>query len=471
MVAKSKIISGFFWKFAERISAQAVSLIVSIVLARLLSPEDYGSIAIVMIFITIANVFVSSGFGSALIQKKDADNVDFSTVFYLNIAISISIYIVIFFSAPYIAKFYKIPILDVGLKVLGLRIIVAAVNSVQQAYVSRHMLFRHFFLATLVGTIISGIIGVYLAYSGFGVWALICQYLTNVFIDTIVLWITVPWRPQFRFSFSKARVLFGFGWKLLVSGLIDTGYKQLRSLIIGKKYSSSDLAFYNQGDKYPSLIVVNINASISSVLFPVLSQCQNEKGRLKQLTRQAIQISSFLLWPMMIGLCVVSSSLVTVLLTEKWLPCVPYICVFCISYGLWPIHTANLQAINAIGRSDVYLKLEIIKKVIGIISIFLSVQYGPFIMAISLLVTDLLATVVNAYPNKTLLNYGFFEQIKDMCPSFFLAVLMGVIIYPIRFVFNNEILTILLQMITGGLIYFLFAKITKQKALMFLFNL
>jgi len=236
---KKKVFSGLLWKFGERITAQLITLIVTIVLARLLSPDDYGAVAIAMVFITIANVFVSNGFGNALIQKKDADNLDFSSVFYFNIAVGIGFYIIIFFSSPYIARFYDMPVLSSGLRILGLRIIVASVNSIQQAYVSRHMLFKRFFWATLFGTLLSGIVGIFLAYHGFGVWALIAQYLTNTCTDTVVLWFTVRWRPELRCSWERTKKLFSYGWKLLVSGLIDTGYMQLRSLIIGKKYTAS----------------------------------------------------------------------------------------------------------------------------------------------------------------------------------------------------------------------------------------
>lgn len=468
---RSQIFSGLFWRFGERITAQLISLIISIVLARLLSPDDYGAVALVMIFITIADVFVSNGFGNALIQKRYTDNLDFSSVFFINIGISIVLYLFIFIFSPYIAEFYRLPVINPTLRVLGIRIIIAAINSVQQAYVSRHMLFKRFFWSTLFGTLISGIVGIVLAYKGFGVWSLVMQYLTNVCINTIILWFTVRWRPELCFSWRRAKELFRFGWKILFSSLIDTGYKQLRSLIIGKKYTSSDLAYYNQGDKYPSLIVVNINASISSVLFPALSKVQNDKGRVKQMTRRAIQVSSFLLWPLMIGFGVVAETLVTLLLTEKWLPCVPYIRILSFTYGLWPIHTANLQAINAMGRSDLYLKLEIIKKLIGFIAIILSMQISPLAMAGSLIITDLMATVINAYPNKKLLNYSFTEQLKDMLPSFIIACIMGVAIYPVQFLELQNILTLILQILIGGISYFVLSVVTKQQAYLYLFGL
>lgn len=469
--SKSKIFSGLIWKFGERITAQLISLLVSIILARLLSPDEYGAVAIVMIFITLANVFVSSGFGNALIQKKDADNLDFSSVFYINIAIGIALYIVIFCIAPFIANFYDMPILSPTLRVLGIRIVIASINSVQQAYVSRNMLFKRFFWSTLFGTLVSGIVGVVMAYHGFGVWALVAQYLTNTCTDTVVLWFTVRWRPCLQCSFSRAKELFSYGWKLLLSGLLDTGYKQLRSLIIGRKYSSSDLAYYNQGDKYPALLVTNINASISSVIFPAMAQCQDDRTKVKSMTRRAIQISSFVLWPCMLGVAAIAKPLVVFLLTDKWLPCVPYIRIFCFTYGLWPIHTANLQAINAVGRSDLFLKLEITKKIVGMVAILVSMNYGPLVMAYSLVVTDLIATVINAFPNKELLKYGYFEQIKDMMPSFVIALVMALVIYPVQNLGFSNITTIIIQVLLGGSVYIALAILTKQKSLTYLLEI
>lgn len=465
---KSKIFSGLIWKFGERITAQLVSLFVSIILARLLSPDDYGAVAIVMVFITIANVFVSNGFGNALIQKKDADNLDFSSVFYINLAIGIVLYLIIFGASPFIAGFYGMPILKPALRVLGVRIIVASINSVQHAYISRNMLFKRFFWSTLFGTLLSGIVGIAMAYRGYGVWALVAQYLTNTCTDTVVLWFTVRWRPEFKCSRTRAKGLISYGWKLLISGLLDTGYKQLRSLIVGKKYTASDLAYYNQGDKYPSIIVVNINTSISSVIFPAMSQHQDDREHVKLMTRRAIQISSYIMWPLMIGLGVIAEPLVKVILTDKWLPCVPYMRIFCITYGLWPIHTANLQAVNAMGRSDLFLKLEIIKKSIGLAVLFISMQISPFAMACSLIVTDVIASFINASPNIRLLNYRYTEQLKDMLPSLFMACIMAIVIYPISWLNMSDIAIIALQIVAGAVVYLAESVITKQPALNYL---
>lgn len=462
---KTKVFSGLFWKFGERITAQLVTFIVSIVLARLLSPTDYGSIALIMVFITIANVFVTNGFGSALIQKKNADNLDFSSVFYFNILFSLLIYIILFWAAPYIADFYHQPVLKAAFRVLSIRIPVAAINSVQQAYVSRNMLFKRFFWSTLFGTLLSGIIGIIMAYQGYGIWALVFQYIINTMTDTLVLWFTVHWRPIRAFSMDRMKVLFQYGWKLLCSGLLDTGYIQMKSLVIGKVYSSEDLAFYNKGDQYPNLLVTNINTSISSVLFPAISAAQDNKTTVKSMTRKAVSVSSFVMWPIMMGLVAVAKPLICTMLTEKWLSCVPYLQITCFSYALWPIHTANLEAMKAVGRSDLFLKLEIVKKIIGIIVLGVVMRMGVMAIAISGVFTSICSTFINSYPNKRLLNYSYFEQILDVFPSFILSVIMLVCVYPLSILQINQVVILILQIVLGVIIYVGLAKLTGNKNL------
>ena len=468
---KSKVLSGLIWKFAERISAQLVTFIVSIILARLLDPSHYGAIAIVNVFIALANVFVVSGFGNSLIQKKDADNIDFSSVFWGNLVISSLVYMVIFISAPYIAEFYGMQILCPVLRVLGIRIIIGGINNVQQAYVSKNMMFKRFFWSTLFGTVISGVAGIILAYSGFGIWALTAQYLINSIVGTIVLWFTVSWRPVFKFSFTRLKILFSFGWKLLISALLDTGYKELRTLVIGKMYTSADLAFYNKGKSFPDLFVTNINSSIQSVLFPAMSNEQKNKDTLKAMVRRAIRISSYTMLPLMCGFALVAEPFIELLLTEKWLPCVPYLRIATFTFAFMPIHTANLQAINAIGRSDIYLRLEIIKKVIGLIALIVSAPYGVFAIAASAMLTTVIASFINAYPNKKLINYNYFEQMKDMLNSSIPLLAMIIGVYLINFLHFNTMLTLSLQILTGAFMYIVVSIITKNESFNYIFNM
>ena len=441
------------WRFFERCGAQGVTFIVSIVLARLLDPSVYGTIALVTVFTAIMQVFIDSGMGSALIQKKDADDLDFSSVFYFNMAMCLALYGVMFAAAPHIAQFYAIPELTPVIRVLSLTLVISGVKNIQQAYVSRNMLFKRFFFATLGGTIGAAILGIWLAYQGYGVWALVAQHLFNATIDTLILWITVKWRPKRMFSLQRLKGLFNYGWKLLVSALLDTGYRDLRQLIIGKLYTSEDLAFYNRGQQFPNLIIANINSSIDSVLLPTLSSEQDNRNRVRDMTRRAIKTSTYLMAPAMIGLAVCAEPLVRLVLTEKWLPCVPYLCIFCITYMFYPIHTANLSAIRAMGRSDLFLKLEILKKVVGLALICITAPISVMAMGYSLLVSSVLSQIINSWPNNKLLDYPYLEQLKDIMPGILLALGMGAVVYCVQLLGINDWLTLLIQVPLGAAIY------------------
>lgn len=464
MSKENGLIGNLAWKFAERISAQLISTVVSIILARLLDPEHYGVISIVLIFITLANVFVSDGLGSALIQKKGATAKDFFSVLYFNIGLSCLLYLILFVCAPLISKFYGsgYEILTPVLRVLGLRIILTAVNSVQQAYVSRKMIFRKFFISTLGGTIGSAIVGISMAYAGYGVWALVAQYLTNTFVSTLTLFFVLKKKPQFVFSISSIKELFPYGIRILGTGLLITGYQELRALIIGKVYSSSDLAYYDKGRQFPNLIVTNINSSIGAVLFPKMSQEQDDKAKIKATTRNSIRFSAYVMCPMMLGLAAVAEAFVQLILTEKWMPCVPLLQLFCIIYLFQPIHTANMQAIKAIGRSDVYLKLEIVKKVIELIVLLLVMRISVNAIVVGMAVCTTLFVFVNAFPNKKLLNYSIKEQLLDLAPSVGMSLLMFVCVYTMNFVSMNGWIKMILQCFVGVVIYVVLSIITKN---------
>ena len=446
-------ITNFMWRFTERTAAQLVAFVVSIILARILAPECYGTIALVTVFTTILQVFVDSGLGTALIQKKDADDLDFSSVFFFNMVMCIVLYIGMFIAAPYIATFYNDEELTPIIRFISLTIIISGVKGIQQAYVSRNMLFKRFFFSTIGGTVISAVVGIYLAYAGYGVWALAVQQISNAFVDTLILWLTVRWRPKMMFSWPRLKSLLKFGWKLLVSALLDTVYSNLRNLIIGKRYTSADLAYFDQGDKLPKAIVTNINVSIDSVLLPTMSKVQDKTEAVRTLTRRAIRISVYIVAPLMIGFACCADSLVSLVLTDKWLPCVPFIRILCVSYLFWPIHTANLNAIKAVGRSDIFLKLEVIKKVIGLALLLSTMWFGVKIIAYGLLVECLLGQIVNTWPNKKLLHYGYVDQIRDIAPSILLAMIMGVAVYFIGLISMPDILKVVIQIISGIVIY------------------
>ncbi len=471
METSNKVFSNIIWRFAERCGAQIVQFIVQIVLARILAPEAYGTVALITVFTTIFQVFVDSGLGNALIQKKDADDLDFSTVFYTNIVFCVILYIIIFLISPVIANFYNDTSLTILIRVLSITILISGIKNVQQAYVSKKLMFKKFFWATIGGTIVAAIVGIAMALNGFGVWALIAQQLTNLTIDTIILWITVRWRPKLQFSFQRLKGLFSYGWKLLVSAIIDTVYNNIRSLIIGKKYSSSDLAYYNKGKQFPNLIIQNVNTAIDSVLLPTMSNVQDNKEKVKAMTRKSIKTSVFIMAPLMMGLAFCANNVIELLLTEKWLPAVPYLCIFCITYMFYPIHTANLNAIKAMGRSDLFLKLEILKKVVGIILLLATMNISVMAMAYSLIISSFLSQIINSWPNKKLLNYSYVEQLKDILPSILLAVGMGCIVSVFNLLNIHIILKLILQVMTGGIIYIVGAKLLNLESFNYLFDI
>ena len=459
MNTKRSVINNFLWRFMERCGAQGVSLVVSVVLGRLLGPTVYGTVALVTVFMIIMQVFVDSGMGNALIQKKDADDLDFSSVFWFNISMCSLLYLIMFLCAPLIAAFYDMPELTPVVRVLGLMLIISGVKNVQQAYVSRHMMFKVFFFSTLGGTITAAFVGIIMAYMGCGVWALVTQMLVNTAADTAILWLTVKWRPKRAFSAERLKGLFSYGWKLLVSAILDTAYNQLRQLIIGKLYTKADLAYYNQGDRFPHFIVTNVNSSIDSVLLPTMSNAQDNPAVVRNMTRRAIKTSTYIIMPFMMGLAVCAEPIVRLLLKEEWLPCVPFLRIFCFTYAFYPIHTANLNAIKAMGRSDLFLILEIIKKVVGLAAILSTMWISVMAMAYSLFATSIISQIVNAAPNKKLLGYSYLSQLRDMLPQIGISLGMGAAVFSVQFLGLGDIVTLAIQIPLGVILYWILSKL------------
>ncbi len=460
---KQKTISGVFWRFGERITAQLITFIVSIVLARLIAPKEYGIIALTTIFINIANVFVTNGLGTSLVQKKRYDEKDFSTMFHASFVLSIVLYVIIFFCAPFIAKIYNKELLTLLIRVMGLRIPIASINSIQQAYVQKKMIYKKFFVSTLFGTIISAIVGIYMAIKGYGVWALVGQYLTNSTIDTIVLFFILEWKPKFYFSFKRFKSLFSFGWKIMISSFIGTVFNQLKGMIIGKKYTSADLAFYNKADQMPSLINNNVSLTVESVFFPTLSELQDDPERVKSAIRKMLRMSCYVLSACLLGLAAVAKPLVLVLLTKKWISCVPFVQVFCLQYSFSILGAVNLQALKGIGKSNVILKLEFIKKPLFIIMVIITMMISPFAMAVGGLIYDVVASLINTIPNKKYLNYSLKEQLSDIIPNLLMSLSMFAIVYSISFLDLNKYLTLIIQILTGVVYFVALSKITKNE--------
>lgn len=458
-------LSGMIWKFAERIGAQLVSTVVAIVLARLLSPDDYSVISIVTIFFTFANVFISSGFNTALIQKKEADLKDYSTVLYISLGVSAVLYAILFFTAPLIADIYDAPILVAVVRIMGLTLIVNAVKSVLCAYVSSTLQFRKFFYSTIIGTVISAVVGIVMAMMGFGPWALVAQQMTNTCIDTLILFITTKVRFMLVFSLRRLKQLFGYSWKILVSSIISVIYDEINPLIIGIRFSGADLSFYSKGKSFPTLISNTISDTFSAVLFPVISKLQDDTEAVLRYTRRFMKVSSYLVFPLMVGFLAVSDNFVSVVLTDKWMPASVYIQIFCLSYMFNIIQNGNLQAIRAIGRSDIILILEFIKKTLYLLIIvaFILLSDKPQMLAFTSIINTLIATAVNTFPNRKLIGYRYRMQIMDLLPNLLTALVMGGAVYAMNFIPMNRTILLCLQIVAGVAVYILVSIVTKNE--------
>ena len=470
-----KAINGAAWKFAERILAQGITTIVGIILARLLEPEHYGIIAIVNVFISICNVFVVSGFPESLIQKKDADDVDFTTIFYLNLSISLTLYAFLFFAAPAITRFYgkEYKQLTPIIRIMGLRLLLASINAIQHAKIARELAFKKYFYVTLVGTLISAFVGIVLAYSGFGVWALVAQYMTNTTIDTIMLFVFVRWIPRSKFSVSRVKTLGGYGIRLLFTALITTIINELEQLLIGKRYSSEDLAFYSKGKTYPKLLVQNISTAISSAIFPLLSKVQDDKAKTKYYASKSIKLISFAVFPCVIGLAAVANDFVKVLLTDKWLPCVPYLVIMCFINAIDPIVVTNSQCLTAQGNSKLYARITISMRAFGVVLLIITLRFGVLWIAFGRLFRIIVEYIVKTVPTKKIINYGLFEQLYDMLPN---LIGCGLMFASVKLVSNfysgsSSLISLILQVAAGAMVYIVYSCITKNSEMQYCLNI
>ncbi|MBO4873346.1 MAG: lipopolysaccharide biosynthesis protein [Lachnospiraceae bacterium] len=461
MDLRQKAASNFIWRFLERFGAQGVGFVVSMVLSRRLGPEIYGLVATVTVFTSIVNVFVTCGLNDALIQKKNADDLDFSTVFYFNIFMCLTLYGLMYAAAPLIARIYEEPELTAPIRGLSLILVFGGIKNIQVAYVSRNLMFKRFFYATLAGTLAAAVVGIWMAYNGYGVWALIVQNLVNTTIDTVILWLTVHWRPKRMFSFERLKGLFSYAWKLLASSLVDTVYNKLAQIVIGLRYTKEDLAYYNKGDTIPSLLVTNINDSTNNILLPIMSSEQDDIAQVRAMTRRAIQLSSFIIMPMMAGLAAVALPFVRLVLADEWLLAVPYLQIFSFVFAFYCVHTANLNAIKALGRSDLFLKLEIIKKVVGIVTLIVTAQISVMAMALGQVFTCITGQIINSWPNRKLLGYSYREQLKDMLPHILLSVGMGLTVWAVALLGLSDLITLLIQIPLGIALYIAGAKLFK----------
>lgn len=468
-----KAVSNMLWKFLERISSQAINLAVTLFLARILSPSDYGVVSVVAIFIGVCNVFINQGFGSALIQKLDVDEKDFSSMFYASLVISAILYVTIFFAAPYISIYFGNSYLELcpALRVMGLQIIISAYKTIQDAYVSRNLIFKKAFYTTAFGTIISGMIGVFLAMKNYGVYALIGQSLSNVIINTLLMSLIVKWHPVLFFSFDRIKGMMGFSYRLVVSGVIERIYFELRSFVIGKKYSAAELAFYSQGNRIPSLIDDNVEATINAVLFPIMSSHQKEKKEIVLMCKRAVTICSYIMFPILMILALISEDLVILILTEKWQPCIIYVKIFCFLHLFYPIASTSLQAMKAVGDSKMYLKVDMAKKCIGLVILLITMSHGVLWIAKGFLIGAGLNLVVNMIGVKKSIGYAVKRQIGDIMPNVVIAFVAFSIVFTIHSLTPYRILNMFIISIIYSTIYISLSLITKNESCIYLLNL
>lgn len=465
---KSKVVKGLFWNYVERFGKEGIAFIVSVVLASLVAPEQFGAIAIVNVFIALSNVLVVSGFNTALIQQKEVDNEDVSTVFFSSLTIACGLYAILFISAPAIASFYSMPELKNVLRIFALSLPFGAYNSIQTALLTRKLQFKKQLYTSLIAVTISGCFGIIAAHRGLGIWALVVQSLTSVIVSCIVLQFIVHWRPVLVFSLVKFKKLFSFSWKIVVSSLVDSLYSDIFSLVIGKKYSASDLAYYNRGQQIPLLVSRNITSSISSVMLPVYSKMQDDVLVLKQAVKKSISVCSFVMFPVIMGLFACSKPIILLFYSETWESSVVYMQLFCLAYLFYPVNMANSQALNGMGRSDLFLKLNLIKKGLGLFFLILSIPYGVGAIAIGYAVTSGLNLFINMIPNKKLLDYGIKEQFGDFGASLVLSVVMGAVCFGLTYIVDNNLVLLIVQIVLGMGFYLGVSLLTRNKALFYL---
>jgi len=449
----SKYITNFLWRVVETCSTQVVGFVVSVILARLIAPGDFGALAIVTVFISLCNIFIDGGFGMALVQKKDADDLDFSSVFYFNIAMCLALYAIIFLCSPLIAGFYEMPMLIPVIRVQSIGLLVSGVRSIQTAYVSRHLLFKRSFISTFGATLASAAVGIAMAYGGFGIWALVAQSIISNVVGTVILWIAIPWRPKKEFSLARVKGLFGYGSKLLLGNLINVGYNDLRQLLIGKVYTTADLAFFNRGATLPGLCNNVITNGANGVLLPTMSVAQESPEEVRALVKKSIRVQTYVLLPMYLGLALCAEPLIRILFSETWIEAAAFQKVFCFMYMLECVANTNTNALRAMGYSGRVLIIECIKTPLYTVILLLTMPYGTMAIAVGSLVGCVAGVILCVLPGKKAYGYSLFQQFRDILPHILLTGFMGVCVWAVMLLKLNDLLTLVLQVAVGVTVY------------------
>lgn len=469
---RKTIATGFIWSYLEKLSSQIVSLVVTIILARILCPEEYGIVSIVTIFISICDTLVVGGFSDTLIQKRDADQLDFSTLFWFVLFIGVIAFGIVFATAPLVESFFQTPLVCNTLRIMAIRIPINAINSIQSAYISKKMEYRYFFMATFAGTLISAVVGIVMAMNELGVWALVAQYLTAAVISTIVVGMTCGWHPSFQFSLIRLKTLYASGWKMQCSSLISAIYNEIESLALGKKYSAAQLAFYEKGRQFPRLIMHNVQTSISKVMLPAFAQNNNNAKKMKALAQKSVQVSTYVMTPLLIGMMVCAEEFVMVVLTEKWMPAVPYLMLLSVYYLIEPLMAVNKQIVIASGEFKEYLTMELKKKVIGVFLLSLSLLCfdSPIFVAGAVVLTQIVGLLIQSMPPNRLIGYPLNEQLCDIYPALRNSIIMGIVVVAIKQLPINRLYVLILEVICGACVYIVIGILQKNQVLTYMLN-
>jgi len=469
---KQKTISGVLWSAVDSFSAQGITFLVGIVLARLLTPKEFGLIGMITIFIALSQSFIDSGFSSALIRKKNCTETDYSTVFYFNLITGIFLFGVLFFSAPFISNFFKEPQLKNLVQVLATVLIINSLTIIQRTTLTKRIDFKLQTKISVISSVFSGIVGITMAYNGFGVWSLAFKTISQQGMNSFLLWVWNRWRPMLVFSMQSFRELFSFGSKLLLSGLIDTAYRNIYYLVIGKYFSAQELGFYTRAQMFNDFPSKNLNSIMSRVTYPVLAQLQDEPVKLKAGYKRMIKSVMFVSMILMAGLAAIAEPLVITLIGEKWRPSIIYLQLLTFVGMMYPLHALNLNMLQVQGRSDLFLRLEIIKKLLAIPTIIIGIIWGIQIMIIGMWVNTLIAYYLNSYWTGRFIKYPMREQVADIMPGFLLAVFVGFLVYLIGWLIPvGHLLKLIIQIITGGLLTIAFSEFFKFDAYMELRNI
>lgn len=460
---KQKTVKGVSWSIVDNISNQGITFLVGLVLARLLTPDEYGLIGIISIFIMVFNSIVDSGFSNALIRKNNTSDTDYNTVFVVNMAISVILFAVLFFLSPTIATFFERPQLESLTQVMGFIVIINAFAIVQRTILIKNIDFKTQTIISFVSSVLSGIIGIGLAFCGYGVWSLVWQQISRQLLNTILLWVLAKWYPKFKFSMASFRELFGFGWKLLVSGLIDTIWKEIYQVVIGKCYTPATLGHYTRAQQFSSICSSNMVQVVQRVSYPVLSSIQDDRERLKSGYRRIIKVTMLLSFVLMLGLAAVSESLIIVLVGEQWLIAAKFLPVICFQMMLYPLHALNLNMLQVAGRSDLFLKLEIIKKIVAVIPLLMGIFIDIYWMLWGSVGTGFFAYYLNSYYSGKFVGYSIKTQIVDILPSFCLASVVALIVYFISFFNLSHFLILPIQIVVGAVLVVLICELTQKE--------